>query len=182
MKVLGLTGTSEVYLASNERNFRINEFLLIEDKVKNYIGEVVEANTFNRFMPFEKENDFVDQSVIDSLLALGYDVNNEVVYLAKLRLLEEAMYPIMAGSSVRVPEFDEIKSLIIKSSPKDGLVLGVIKNTDDLYKNADEELKDIVYTFENGERKKSKGPSLYLQCERVQSVPTHRRLRRLWLG
>lgn len=156
MKVLGLTGTSEVYLASNERNFRINEFLLIEDKVKNYIGEVVEANTFNRFMPFEKENDFVDQSVIDSLLALGYDVNNEVVYLAKLRLLEEAIYPIMAGSSVRVPEFDEIKSLIIKSSPKDGLVLGVIKNTDDLYKNADEELKDIVYTFENGERKNQK--------------------------
>lgn len=156
MKVLGLTGTSEVYLASNERNFRINEFLLIEDKVKNYIGEVVEANTFNRFMPFEKENDFVDQSVIDSLLTLGYDVNNEVVYLAKLRLLEEAMYPIMAGSAVRVPEFDEIKSLIIKSSPKDGLVLGVIKNTDDLYKNADEELKNIVYTFENGERKNQK--------------------------
>lgn len=156
MKVLGLTGTSEVYLASNERNFRINEFLLVEDEVKNYIGEVVEANTFNRFMPFEKENDFVDQSVIDSLLALGYDVNNEVVYLAKLRLLEEAMYPIMAGSAVRVPEFDEIKSLIIKSSPKDGLVLGVIKNTDDLYKNADEELKNIVYTFENGERKKQK--------------------------
>ena len=94
MKVLGLTGTSEVYLASNERNFRINEFLLVEDKVKNYIGEVVEANTFNRFMPFEKENDFVDQSVIDSLYKLGYDVNNEVIYLAKLRLLEEAMYPI----------------------------------------------------------------------------------------
>lgn len=156
MKVLGLTGTSEVYLASNERNFRINEFLLVEDEVKNYIGEVVEANTFNRFMPFEKENDFVDQSVIDSLYKLGYDVNNEVVYLAKLRLLEEAMYPIMAGSSVRVPEFDEIKSLIIKSSPKDGLVLGVIKNTDDLYKNADEELKNIVYTFENGERKNQK--------------------------
>lgn len=156
MKVLGLTGTSEVYLASNERNFRINEFLLVEDEVKNYIGEVVEANTFNRFMPFEKENDFVDQSVIDSLYKLGYDVNNEVVYLAKLRLLEEAMYPIMAGSAVRVPEFDEIKSLIIKSSPKDGLVLGVIKNTDDLYKNADEELKNIVYTFENGERKKQK--------------------------
>lgn len=156
MKVLGLTGTSEVYLASNERNFRINEFLLIDDKVKNYIGEVVEANTFNRFMPFEKENDFVDQSVIDSLYKLGYDVNNEVVYLAKLRLLEEAMYPIMAGSAVRVPEFDEIKSLIIKSSPKDGLVLGVIKNTDDLYKNADEELKNIVYTFENGERKNQK--------------------------
>lgn len=156
MKVLGLTGTSEVYLASNERNFRINEFLLVEDEVKNYIGEVVEANTFNRFMPFEKENDFVDQSVIDSLLALGYDVNNEVVYLAKLRLLEEAMYPIMAGSAVRVPEFDEIKSLIIKSSPKDGLVLGVIKNTDDLYKNADEELKNNVYTFENGERKNQK--------------------------
>lgn len=156
MKVLGLTGTSEVYLASNERNFRINEFLLVEDEVKNYIGEVVEANTFNRFMPFEKENDFVDQSVIDSLLALGYDVNNEVVYLAKLRLLEEAMYPIMAGSAVRVPEFDEIKNLIIKSSPKDGLVLGVIKNTDDLYKNADKELKNIVYTFENGERKNQK--------------------------
>lgn len=153
MKVLGLTGTSEVYLASNERNFRINEFLLVEDKVKNYIGEVVEANTFNRFMPFEKENDFVDQSVIDSLYKLGYDVNNEVIYLAKLRLLEEAMYPIMAGSSVRVPKFDEIKNLIIKSSPKDGLVLGVIKNTDDLYEHADEELKNIVYTFERGERK-----------------------------
>ncbi len=171
MKVLGLTGTSEVYLASNERNFRINEFLLVEDEVKNYIGEVVEANTFNRFMPFEKENDFVDQSVIDSLLALGYDVNNEVVYLAKLRLLEEAMYPIMAGSAVRVPEFDEIKSLIIKSSPKDGLVLGVIKNTDDLYKNADEELKNIVYTFENGERKNQKDLPYIFNVSELSQYP-----------
>lgn len=156
MKVLGLTGTSEVYLASNERNFRINEFLLVEDKVKNYIGEVVEANTFNRYMPFEKESSFVDQSVINSLKELGYDVDNEIIYLAKLRLLEEAMYPIMAGSSVRVPSFDEIKNLIIKASVNDGLVLGVIKNTDDLYKKADEDLKNILYTFENGERKEQK--------------------------
>lgn len=156
MKVLGLTGTSEVYLASNERNFRINEFLLVEDKVKNYIGEVVEANTFNRYMPFEKESGIVDQNVINNLKELGYDVDNEVIYLAKLRLLEEAMYPIMAGSDVRVPSFDEIKKLIIKASPKDGLVLGVIKNTDDLYKMADPELKDLVYTFENGEMKNQK--------------------------
>ena len=156
MKVLGLTGTSEVYLASNERNFRINEFLLVEDKVKNYIGEVVEANTFNRYMPFEKESSFVDQSVINSLKELGYDVDNEIIYLAKLRLIEEAMYPIMAGSSVRVPSFDEIKNLIIKASVNDGLVLGVIKNTDDLYKKADEDLKNILYTFENGERKEQK--------------------------
>ncbi len=154
MKVLGLTGTSEVYIASNTRNFRINEFLLIEDEKRNYIGEVVEANTYNRFMPFEKEKDFIDQSVIESLLKLGYDVDNEVVYLAKLRLLEEAMYPIMAGSKLRLPSFDEIKDLIIKSSPKDGLVLGVIKNTDDLYEKADEELKNLVYTFEGGTRLK----------------------------
>ena len=48
MKVLGITTPQEVFVGSRERNFRINEFLIIEDKVHgDILGEVVEAKTYN---------------------------------------------------------------------------------------------------------------------------------------
>ena len=49
MKVVGITTQQEFYVGSKDRNFRINEFLLIEDPYQSHlIGEVVEARTFNR--------------------------------------------------------------------------------------------------------------------------------------
>lgn len=149
MKVVGITSQQEFYVGSKDRNFRINEFLLIEDPYQSHlIGEVVEAKTFNRYIPLNIYGDFVDSAVLESLKALGYDIDEDTIYIAKVRLLNEALYPVQTGSDVRLPQFSEIKNIMIKTSPKNGFVLGVIRNTDDVAREMDSELKNILQTFE----------------------------------
>ncbi len=150
MKVVGITTQQEVFVGSKERNFRINEFLIIEDIDQgDLLGEVVEAQTFNRYIPLNIYGDFVDNSVLESLKALGYDVDQDTIYISKVRLLNEALYPIQTGSNIRPPRFAEVKKIMIKTSKEEGLSLGVIRNTDDMYQEMDEEFKDILYTFED---------------------------------
>lgn len=152
MKVVGITTQQEVFVGSKERNFRINEFLIIEDPYQgSLLGEVVEAKTFNRYIPLNIYGDFVDSSVLESLKALGYNIDEDTIYIAKIRLLNEALYPIQTGSDVRLPQFLEVKDLMIKSRVDEGLVLGIIKNTDDLAKDMDDEFKDLLHTFEEGD-------------------------------
>ena len=149
MKVVGITTQQEVFIGSKTRNFRINEFLIIEDPYQNdLMGEVVEAKTFNRYIPLNIAGDFVDSSVLESLKTLGYNIDEETIYIAKVRLLNEALYPVQTGADVRLPEFHEVKDLMIKTKKEDGLVLGVIKNTDDMAVDMDEEYKNLLYTFE----------------------------------
>lgn len=149
MKVVGITTQQEVFIGSKTRNFRINEFLIIEDPYQgDLIGEVVEAKTFNRYIPLNIAGDFVDNSVLESLKALGYNIDEETIYISKVRLLNEALYPVQTGADLRVPEFHEVKDLMIKTSKEDGLVLGVIRNTDDMALGMDEEYKNLLYTFE----------------------------------
>lgn len=151
MKVVGITTQQEVFVGSKDRNFRINEFLIIEDPYQNdLLGEVVEAKTFNRYIPLNIYGDFVDNSVLESLRALGYDIDEDTIYISKVRLLNEALYPIHTGSDVRLPEFKEVKDLMIKSTKEDGLILGVIRNTDDMALDMDDEFKNLLYTFEDG--------------------------------
>src|SRR5690554_1391286 len=138
MKVVGITTQQEVYVGSKDRNFRINEFLIIVDPYQgDLIGEVVEAKTYNRYMPLSMHGELADSSVIESLKAIGYNIEEDTIYIGKIRLLNEALYPVETGSNVRVPIFEEVKDLMIKSSPEEGLVLGIIKNTDQMAANMD---------------------------------------------
>lgn len=152
MKVVGITTQQEFFVGSKERNFRINEFLIIEDSYQDdLLGEVVEAKTYNRYIPMNIYGDFVDNSVLESLKALGYDIDEDTIYVAKVRLLNEALYPVQAGSDVRLPKFSEVKNLMIKTKKEEGLILGVIRNTDDVAVEMDDEFKNLLYTFEEGE-------------------------------
>ncbi|OLS02302.1 ATP-binding protein [Tissierella creatinophila] len=149
MKVVGITTQQEVFVGSKDRNFRINEFLIIEDPYQDdLIGEVVEAQTFNRYIPLNIYGDMVDASVIESLKSLGYNIDEDTIYISKVRLLNEALYPVQTGSDIRLPKFSEVKEIMIQSTREEGLVLGVIRNTDDMALDMDEEFKDILYTFE----------------------------------
>ncbi|OLR64327.1 ATP-binding protein [Peptoniphilus porci] len=152
MKVLGVTTTREVYIGSKEKNFRNNEFLIVEDPVQgDIIGEVVDSKTFNRFIPLDIGGDFVDNDVLSSLDSMGYDVGEETVYVAKLRFFEELLYPPLTGSDLRTPEFYEIKNLLIDTMPNNSLILGSIKNTDNIAKGMDDVYKNLFSTFENKE-------------------------------
>ncbi|WP_138159360.1 ATP-binding protein [Peptoniphilus catoniae] len=150
MKVVGITTPQEVYIGSRSRNFRINEFLIVEDKVQGDLpGEIVEARTFNRFIPLSVGGDFVDSSVLESLRAMGYDINEETIYIGKLRLLKEAQYPVITGSDIRIPKFSEVKKLILPIEPEDGLVLGVIRNTDSLTGDMADNYKNLLDIYED---------------------------------
>ncbi|NLY76760.1 MAG: ATP-binding protein [Tissierellia bacterium] len=157
MKVVGITTQQEVYVGSKDRNFRINEFLIIVDPYQgDLIGEVVEARTYNKYIPLNLSGELADSSVLQSLKAIGYNVEEDTIYLAKVRLLNEALYPVQAGSDVRVPDFHEVKDFMINCSADQGLILGVIKNTDQMADNMDQEYKDLLYTFEDGKLKEQK--------------------------
>lgn len=152
MKVLGVTTTREVYIGSKEKNFRNNEFLIVEDPVQgDIIGEVVDSKTFNRFIPLDIGGDFIDSDVLSSLGSMGYDVGDETVYVAKLRFFEELLYPPLTGSDLRAPEFNEIKNLLIDTKPNNSLILGSIKNTDNIAESMDDIYKNLFSTFENNE-------------------------------
>ncbi|KXO14790.1 hypothetical protein HMPREF3189_01513 [Clostridiales bacterium KA00134] len=155
MKVLGLTSQQEVYIGSSDRNFRISEFLVVEDRVHgDILGEVVEAKTYNRYLPLDFSGDFIDDDVLKSLSGLGFDVDEDTIFVARLRFFKEAMYPILTGSNVRLPDFEEVKKILLKTDPEKGLVLGVVKNTDDLYKQAEDKYKNLVKIFDDENIKK----------------------------
>ena len=152
MKVIGLTTQQEVMVGSRDHNFRINEFLMIMDGVQgDILGEVIEARTYNRFIPMDIGGDFVDDQVIKSLKAIGYDIDEETIYIAKVRFFNESLYPVLTGSDVRIPEFKEIEKLLTPTSLQGGLLLGVIRNTADLAKGMPDDLKNLLHTIEEGQ-------------------------------
>ena len=71
----------------------------------------MESNTYNRYIPLNIGGDFVDSEVLSSLEAIGYIVDDETIYIAKCRLMNEANYPVETGSEVREPLFHEIKNI-----------------------------------------------------------------------
>ncbi len=172
LKVVGITTQQEVFIGSKTRNFRINEFLIIEDPYqKDLIGEVLEAKTFNRYIPLNIGGDFVDNSVLESLRTLGYSIDEETIFIAKVRLLNEALYPVYTGSDVRLPIFQEVKNLMIKSSKEEGLVLGAIRNTDNMGEEMDSDLKDLFYTFEDEGLVKQKEIPYILDLKSMHQYP-----------
>ena len=171
MKVIGITTQQEVFIGSKDRNFRINEFLIIEDVQGDLVAEVVEAKTYNRYIPLNIHTDFVDASVLESLSALGYNIDEDTIYIAKLRLLNEALYPIESGSDARIPEFLEVKDLMINCKKDQGLTLGVIRNTDDLEKGADDEYRNILHTFEDGQLKAQRDLPYIMDIKSMHQYP-----------
>lgn len=163
MKVAGITGQQEVYVSSDVRNFRINEFLLVEDPQQgDLLGEIVLAHTFNPYIPLNLGGEVADDRMLDALRSIGYEVDEETVFVGKLRLLSEASYPVQTGASLRVPTFDEVRKYFLRTGKKEGLLLGIIKNTDIVAQSMDEELKGITETMEDGQTVSQKDiPYLY---------------------
>jgi hypothetical protein len=172
MQVVGLTTPQEVFVASRERKFRINEILVIDDPHQGpLIGEVVEANSYNRFIPLSINHDFVDARVIESLERLGYSISEDEINIARVKLRNEANFPITTGAKVHLPEFSEVKDLLVRSTPQEGLALGEIKNTEETADTMDENLKGLFYVYTKGEKKKTKNVPFLLDLKSFQQYP-----------
>ncbi|GAB6099732.1 hypothetical protein JCM16358_16110 [Halanaerocella petrolearia] len=172
MQVVGLTNQQEVHVASKEHKFRINEMLkILDDSLDQPLGEVVETQSYNRYIPLSVDNSFVDQGVIESLKSIGYNISEDEINIAKVRLLEEAPYPIRTGVLVETPHFSEVKDLLVKEEPEDSLVLGVIKGTEELAKEMDENLQDIAPLLEGDEIIKQQGVPFNFKLKAMHQYP-----------
>lgn len=152
MQVVGTTNEHEVWVASKERSFRLNELLIIEDEfLNNPVGEVIETYSINPFIPSinEKSPVLMDNDVMNALNSLGYEIDAEMIYFARLRIISELFYPVKTGAVIREPIFEEVRDLLIKTYPKDGLTLGVIQGTEALSGSLPAELQQVAPLFDN---------------------------------
>ena len=162
MQVVGVTTQQEVYIVSRKRKFRINEILVIGDPaLNNPQGEVVETLSYNRLIPMGLDKSLVDGQVIQTLEQIGYDIDSDEINLAKLRLYEEAPHPVRTGCPVRLPSFDEVRHLLVKTSPDHGMMLGEIRGTESMAETISDDLKDRVVMMEHGELRPQAGVPLH---------------------
>ncbi len=150
MQLVGSTTEQFVYVASKDRRFNINELLIIQGgKHGDIKGEVVATASFNRYIPMAGEkNGFVDRDTLEFMKQVGFSIEDESTHLAKVRILDMLTSPAEVGSSVRLPEFAEIRELLVKRGPSEGLTLGAIMGTEEVSKGMPEELENIAYLYE----------------------------------
>lgn len=145
--VVGESSQYEVYIASREERFSLRDYFFVEDE-KEYLGEISESFTINRFFPRPDFGGEKDERIIHHLKVLGFEVEEEDINIGKLKLIDEPPYPIRIGSKVRRAKFSEIKN-ILKIKEK-GLLLGGIKNSERFYDELPESLKNLFFISEDG--------------------------------
>jgi DNA helicase HerA-like ATPase len=152
LQVVGVTTQQYVYVASRERKFRINEVLVVDDAEQNHPrGEVVETKSFNRFIPLTLERSpLIDSQVWEGLEQIGFSLDEETIHLAKVRMLGDLPSPVAVGAGVRIPEFSEVRDLLVPCPPGSGLVLGVFLGTGELQQGLPPELQEIAPLYVKG--------------------------------
>ena len=173
MQVVGLTNEQEIIVIDPQRPFRINEYLIIEDSGLGYPkGEVIETQSFNRFLDFNLEKGIAGPEVFRDLLAsAAYDVGQHTVHVAKVRLLERAQTPVRPGTGVREPQFDEVGAYLVKGHPDRGLILGVIHATDNLALTMPTHLQDRAKLLVDGQALEQNGVPFIFDPRAMQQYP-----------
>lgn len=172
MQVVGVTTQQEVYVVSRERKFRINEILVIEDgSLQEPKGEVIETLAYNRMIPMGLDKSLVDAQVLQTLEQMGYDIEADEINLAKVRLFEEAPYPVRTGCSVRLPLFDEVRHLLVQTTPQEGMLLGEIRGTESLHETLPSDLQGRIKIMEQGDLRSQQGVPFLFDIKKMQQYP-----------
>lgn len=152
--VVGESNQFEVFVASKTEKFSYHDFFFVEGEDREYLSEVVESYSINSFLPLPGSGNEREERIISHLKNLGFKVEEEEINIAKLRFIDEPPYPLKVGSRVRRAKFSEVEH-IFKIKP-DGLVIGVIKNTEKFYDSLPETYKDLLDILEDGNKRKQK--------------------------
>jgi DNA helicase HerA-like ATPase len=102
---------------------------------------------------------------------MGYDLNQETVYVAKVRLLEELYYPVPAGASVRIPHFAEVEKILMRTTPSRGSVWGVIRGTEALHGSLPGELCGLAPLCDGETVTPQEGVPLIFDYRSMQDYP-----------
>lgn len=174
MQVVGKTNEREIWVASSERAFRLNELLIVEgSRGEECAGEVVETYSLNPMVPLVDENSpfLMDSGVLDAMGAFAYDLEQDTIYLAKVRLITELFYPVRTGSPVKEPLFPDVADLLVKAGPESALCIGVIQGTENLHDSLPLELKNLAPLLEEGQVIPQCGVPFLLDYRRMQDYP-----------
>lgn len=173
MQVVGLTNEQEVIAVDHIRPFRMSEYLTIDDASLGYPqAEVVETQSFNRFLDFNPDKGIIGPEVFHALTAsTSYDLTQHDVHIARLRLLARTQVPIRPGTPVREPTFAEVKHLLVKGDPDKGMVLGTIQATDNLEKGMPDDLRNRVRLLVDGQVREQGGVPFVFDPRAMQQYP-----------
>ncbi|MGI5840067.1 MAG: helicase HerA domain-containing protein [bacterium] len=172
MQVVGETTQQEIWVASKERKFRAGEMLVVEDAdLGRPVGTVVETRSYNRFIPLSINHSFVDKGVLASLKCIGYNIDEDEINIARVRLLEEASYPVRTGSDVRLPAFGEVKDLLLRVDAAAGMVLGVIKSTGEMAAELAADYRTVALQFDGASVKDQNGVPFIFDIREMQQYP-----------
>lgn len=144
--VVGESSQYEVYIASREQRFSLRDYFFVIDE-KEYLGEIIESFTINRFFPRPDFGGEKDERIIEHLKVLGFEVQEEDINIGRLKLIDEPPYPIKIGSKVRKAKFKEIKNIL--KIKEQGLLLGGIKNSERFYDELPDSLKNLFFISED---------------------------------
>jgi DNA helicase HerA-like ATPase len=138
------------YLVSKTRPFRINEILTVEDNSLQYPKcEIIETSSLNRNYAISNNDiKIVDDNVIKNLKLLDLDINEDTIHIAKVRFLNELIYPITVGAKARLLEDDEIEDIYIKGNINKSFHLGVYNSTEELFPNLDDKYRNLFSLFD----------------------------------
>jgi DNA helicase HerA-like ATPase len=173
VQVVGLTNEQEITVIDGERPFRINEYLVIEDRALGFPkGEVVETHSFNRYLDLNLEKGLIGPEVFAALTrSTAYDLSQHDVHVAKVRLLERIERPIQPGTPVREPQFAEVGPLLIKGQPEKSMVLGVIRSTDNLVEGMPAPLQNRAKLLVDGRVEEQNGVPFLFDLRAMHQYP-----------
>ena len=162
-RVVGMTDQIECYVASKYDRLRINEYMIVEDsKQGDILCQVTETHSVNEFMESNTADSYITKEQILKLQAVGYNISEGIKYIYKLRVMDDPAFAIEAGSTVRKPKFDEIKHLFYSGTIDKSLEIGIIKNTEEIYKSCPDEYKNLLKIMDSNQKIHDQEELVYL--------------------
>ncbi len=174
MQVVGRTNERDVWVASKDRPFRLNELLVMEGHTpETAVGEVVETYSLNPLVPLVDEGSpyLMGHEIVSALQAVGYELERDTVYLGKIRVISELFYPVKTGSCARVPDFTEVADLLLQAEPERSMALGVILGTETLDPTLPDYLRHLAPLFQEGKMVEQQGVPFLLDYRSMQDYP-----------
>ena len=162
-RVVGMTDQIECFVASKYDRLRINEYMIVEDiKQGDILCQVTETHSVNEFMESNTADSYITKEQILKLQAVGYNISEGIKYIYKFRVMDDPAFAIEAGSTVSKPKFDEIKHLFYSGTIDKSLEIGIIKNTEEIYKSCPVEYKNLLKIMDSNQKVHDQEELVYL--------------------
>lgn len=170
IKIVGITNLKDmtIYIANDEKPFITSSYYIVEDMTtnENIPVEVIETMV----LPFIDKDLLPCGVSVGSMCKLKFN-EDELIYLAKVKILKNLYQPLIPGSNVRPAKFEEVKNIMTNSDPNDSMILGVIKGTEAIYDELPDNLSNIAPLWKDGKAIKQNAVPLLLNYHAFREYP-----------